>query len=312
MKTSRSERRAERGQPSRTIYDGHYSLSLPGDVARLEGQPPVRDLAVNEAYDALGTTYGFFWNVYGRDSLDDRGMPLQATVHYGKNYVNAFWNGKAMVIGDGDGQLFNRFSMVTDVMAKELAKGIIAFEADLSYWGEEGALIESVSDVFGCLVKQYLLQQTAEEADWLMGQGLFTASVKAVAIRSLKAPGTAFDDPMLGKDQQPAHMRDFVKTDEDQGGIHFNSGIPNHAFYLAATEIGGFAWEKAGLIWYTALKKKPGKDANFQGWARSTYQTAGELFGEGSTEQGAVRHGWEQVGLSPVSVRRAGKSKPRK
>ncbi len=101
-----------------------------------------------------------------------------------------------------------------------------------------------MSDVFGSLVKQYQLQQTAGEADWLIGQGLLTENVKGIALRSMKAPGTAYDDPVLGKDPQPAHMKDYVNTVSDNGGVHINSGIPNHAFYVVATELGGFGGKK--------------------------------------------------------------------
>lgn len=104
---------------------------------------------------------------------------------------------------------------------------------------------ESFSDIFGSLVKQQVLGQTAEEADWLIGEGIFTSKVKGSALRSLKAPGTAYDDPVLGKDSQPSDMSRFVQTNDDNGGVHTNSGIPNHAFYLAAVAIGGNAWEGA-------------------------------------------------------------------
>ncbi len=140
--------------------------------------------------------------------------------------------------------------------------------------------------------------QTAAQADWLIGAGLFAAKVNGVALRSMKAPGTAYDDPVLGKDPQPAHMRDYVNTVSDNGGVHINSGIPNHAFYLAATEIGGNAWEKAGRIWYVTLRDKLGANSQFQDAARLTYQTAGELYGSNSPEQQAVRNGWDAVGLS--------------
>src|SRR5678815_4747497 len=132
------------------------------------------------------------------------------------------------------------------------------YEAKLTYSQHPGALNESMSDVFGSLVKQYSLNQSAADADWLIGAGLLAAGVNGVALRSMKAPGTAYDDRVLGKDPQPAHMKDYVNTISDNGGVHINSGIPNHAFYVVATELGGFAWEKAGKIWYVALKDKLG------------------------------------------------------
>ena len=114
----------------------------------------------------------------------------------------------------------------------------------------------------------------------------------------MKAPGTAYDDPVLGKDPQPAHMKDYVTTISDNGGVHINSGIPNHAFYIIATELGGHAWEKAGQIWYVTLRDRLGASSNFQDCANLTYQVAGDLFGAGSIEQQAVKKGWTEVGLS--------------
>jgi Zn-dependent metalloprotease len=293
-----------RGSSRRKVYNADYKSSLPGDLVREEGQPPVSDMAVNEAYDHLGSTYLFFWDNYGRDSIDDKGMPLNATVHYQKNYTNAFWNGKELVIGDGDGELFNRFSFGVDIVANQLVHGIIQFECPLQYWGQAGALIESISDVFGLMVKQYSLHQTADQADWLIGQGLFTSNVNGVALRSMKAPGTAYNDPVLGKDPQPAHMRDYVQTESDNGGIHINSGIPNHAFYLIAMELGGHAWEKAGRIWYFTLINKLSKSSNLQDFANSTHQTAGELFGVDSMEQQVVKKGWAEVGINVKKTRK--------
>src|SRR5262249_39364946 len=149
---------------------------------------------------------------------------------------------------------FNRFTIDLDIIGHELTHGVTQHEANLDYLGQPGALNESVSDVMGSLIKQRQLNQTADQADWLIGAKLLTANVQGVALRSMKAPGTAFDDPVLGKDPQPRHMKNYLRTHADYGGVHINSGIPNHAFYLVATQIGGFAWEKAGRIWYETLR----------------------------------------------------------
>jgi Zn-dependent metalloprotease len=290
---------AMEGQKHRTIYDAHQTETLPGDVVRSEGGAATGDPAVDEAYDGLGATYDFFWEAYARNSIDDEGLPMQATVHFGQEYNNAFWNGERMVFGDGDGEIFNRFTTSLDVIGHELTHGVTEDEAQLIYFFQSGALNESMSDVFGSLVKQYLLKQTAAEADWLIGAGLFTANVNGVALRSMKAPGTAYDDPVLGKDPQPAHMNHYVRTFEDNGGVHINSGIPNHAFYLASTQIGGYAWEKAGRIWYEALRDPQLRpNSNFRRFAGLTAVHAEQLFGAGSLEGQAVRNAWSQVGVN--------------
>jgi Zn-dependent metalloprotease len=292
------------GGKDRVVYDAKNGSSLPGTVVRKEGDSAASDITVNEAYDGSGITYDLFNDVYERNSIDGNGMRLDSTVHYRQGYDNAFWDGEQMVYGDGDEdlpvdeRLFNRFTAALDVIAHELTHGVTQFEAKLTYSQQPGALNESMSDVFGSLVKQYQLQQTAAEADWIIGQGLLTENVNGVGIRSMKAPGTAYDDPVLGKDPQPAHMKDYVNTIGDNGGVHINSGIPNHAFYVTAVELGGYTWEKAGQIWYVTLKDKLTATSNFQACANMTYQTAGELFGAGSIEQQAVQKGWAAVGLT--------------
>ena len=288
----------------RIVFDAQNESKLPGVEARKEGEDPVSDVAVNEAYDGSGITYDLFFDIYGRDSIDGNGLRLDSTVHYQKGYDNAFWNGKQMVYGDGDEdlpeaqRLFNRFTIALDIIAHELTHGVTSYEANLVYWDQSGALNESMSDVFGSLVKQYQHQQTAEEADWIIGEGLFTANVNGAGIRNMKAPGTAYDDPTLGKDPQPGHMDDYVNTIEDNGGVHINSGIPNRAFYVTAVELGGYAWEKAGQIWYNTLTDKLDVRSNFQEAANMTFEAAGELFGNGSLEQQAVGKGWAEVGIT--------------
>ena len=286
------------GGKERVVYDAKNGTSLPGTVVRKETDPASSDVAVNEAFDSAGWTYDFYKNIYQRNSVDGNGMRLDSTVHYSHDYDNAFWNGEQMVYGDGDGQLFNRFTISIDVIGHELTHGVTQFEAKLNYSFQSGALNESMSDVFGSLVKQYSLNQTAAQADWLIGAGLLTSNVNGIALRSMKAPGTAYDDPVLGKDPQPADMAHYVNTVSDNGGVHINSGIPNHAFYVVATELGGYAWEKAGQIWYVTLKDKLSANSNFQNCADLTYQTAGELYGAGSIEQQAVQKGWAEVGIT--------------
>lgn len=290
------------GGKERILYDAKNGSSLPGITVRKEGDPPVADVAVNEAYDGSGWTYDLYKDIYGRNSIDNNGLRLDSTVHYQNNYDNAFWDGKQMVYGDGDGQLFNRFTIAIDVMGHELTHGVTQYEASLNYSQQPGALNESMSDVFGSLVKQYSLKQTAADADWLIGAGLLAAGVNGVALRSMKAPGTAYNDPVLGKDPQPAHMNNYVNTTSDNGGVHINSGITNHAFYVVATQIGGYAWEKAGQIWYVTLRDKLTATSNFQDCANLTYQTAGDLYGAGSLEQQAVQAGWSAVGIDATGA----------
>jgi Zn-dependent metalloprotease len=287
------------GELRRTIYDEKHSEVTPGKLVRGEGDPASKDVAVNEAYDYSGDTYNFYDSVFSRNSVDDRGLRLDSSVHFGRQYDNAFWDGQQMIYGDGDGELFNRFTISLDVIGHELTHGVTQYTAGLEYNGQSGALNESLSDVFGSMVKQWSLKQTVDKTDWLIGAGLLTAKVKGEALRSMKDPGSAYDDPQMGKDPQPKHMRDYVNTADDHGGVHINSGIPNYAFYLAATAIGGQSWVKTGKIWYDTLTKRLTPKSDFQAAADGTVSVAGDLFGANSPEQTAVSNAWKKVGITP-------------
>ena len=170
-------------------------------------------------------------------------------------------------------------------------------KAALEYEGQAGALNESFSDVFGTLVKQYTLKQDVDKADWLIGAGLFAKKIKGVALRSMKEPGTAYNDPTIGKDQQPGHMKNFVKTTSDNGGVHINSGIPNRAFYFGSDGDRGYSWEKTGKIWYVTLRDRLRENSDFQDAANFTFDVAGSLHGKGSGEQKAILNAWNKVGI---------------
>jgi Zn-dependent metalloprotease len=282
----------------RLVYNTNHTTNLPGTPARAEGQAPVADLATNQAYDGLGHTFDFYLGKYQRNSINNAGMSMIATVHYGVKYNNAFWNGSQMIFGDGDGVIFKSFTVDLDVIGHELTHGVTQYEAGLAYHDQPGALNESVSDVFGSMIKQFVLNQTSAQADWLIGAGLLT--FPGQALRSMKAPGTAYNNPKMGKDPQPADMAHYNPTAADNGGVHINSGIPNHAFFLLAQALGGHSWEKAGKIWYDTLRD-PGlkairATATFKQFANFTVSHAGAL---GAAEKTATINAWKAVGVLP-------------
>lgn len=294
------------GGLKRTIADAQNTANLRGvsivltenGAGTTPGAKP--DQAAREAFDGLKATYDLFKDVYGRNSIDDKGMLLYATVHYDEDFDNAFWDGSEMVFGDGDDQAFKRggFTAAIDVIGHELTHGVTEATAGLEYHDQPGALNESVSDVFGSLVKQYKLGQNAAAADWLIGAGILGPALPGVALRSMKAPGTAF-----AGDDQPANMSGYVHLPNtrkgDYGGVHTNSGIPNYAFYLLATGLGSNvnAWDAPGHIWYEMLRQL-WPTAEFKDAAKVSYQVAGAIFGAGSSEQKAVRDAWQAVGVS--------------
>ncbi|QEC48369.1 M4 family metallopeptidase [Baekduia soli] len=276
------------GRPNRVIYDQqHAETQTPGVVVRAEGQPAPADPAANQAYDGLGATYDFWWSVFGRDSIDGQGMMLQGLIHFGEAYDNAFYDGAGhMVFGDGDGRLLTQTTAGVDVIGHELTHGITQHEANLVYSGQSGALNESISDVFGVQVKQRLLGQDTAASDWLIGADIVGPEL-APALRSMRAPGTA-----NRHDDQPATMDGYVAG----GDVHTNSGIPNHAFYVAATTLGGHAWDAAGPIWYAALTDASlSPNATFTAFAALTVRHAVQRHGATSAEAEAVRAGWEAV-----------------
>jgi Zn-dependent metalloprotease len=291
------------GTKTRVVHTANNTESLPGAVARSDADPPVGDLAVDEAFDSSGQVWEMFDSQFGRQSIDGRGGTVSSTVHYGRDYDNAFWDGTQLVFGDGDGQIFERFTKPMDVMAHEFTHGVTQFTVGLAYQDQPGALNESISDVFASMAKQRMLGQTAAEADWLIAAGLFMPGINAKALRSMLEPGTAYDDPQIGRDLQVGSMADYVETDADSGGVHINSGIPNRAFALAALDIGGYSWEKAGQVWYdTMVNGQLSARASFESFAHATATSARRLFPNDPSVAAKVEAAWVDVGLLATGV----------
>jgi Zn-dependent metalloprotease len=284
-------------QKNRRVYDAKHRRQTPGHLVMMERWPRITDVEVNEAFDGAGITYDFYATVFGRSSVDGKGRRLDSTVHYGTRFDNAMWDGRQMIYGDGDGKIFKRFTASLDVIGHEITHGHTQYLSNLGYSGQTGAINEHISDAFGSMVRQWARNQSANQADWLIGAELFGPGVAARGIRSLAAPGTAYDDPVLGKDPQPAHMRDYVVTHDDNGGVHINSGIPNRAFYIVATNLGGYSWDIPGRIWFTTVDQQLTADADFNDFARATVAVAGTLYGEGGNVQETVAQAWALVGI---------------
>jgi Zn-dependent metalloprotease len=276
-------------QKHRDVFDSAGKKTIPGKLLRTEGGPAVaNDPAVNEAYDSTGTTYDFYKEILNRNSVDGRGLKLESTVHSGRAPDNAFWNGSRMVFGDATagGPFTGSFTATVDVVAHELTHGVTQYTVPggLDYVDQSGALNESWSDVFGSIVKQWAKKQDVKTADWLIGGGLMKAEF-GTALRSMKDPGKAWSG-----DDQPRDMSGYVEG----GDVHTNSGIPNHAFFLAATGIGGYSWDKAGRIWYRALSLLTSQ-ATFADAGKATIDAAAALFGATGPETAAVTKAWKAV-----------------
>jgi Zn-dependent metalloprotease len=282
----------------RLVYDvknGGFD-QLPGTLVRSERDPKSDDQAVNEAYGYAGTTYNFYKRLFGRNSLDDHGMTLISSVHLGQKLNNAFWTGDQMCYGDGDGRIFIRFTKSIDVVGHELTHGVVSHTCNLEYRNEPGALNEHFADVFGSLVKQWRRRQTVRKADWLIGADIMGPETSAKSLRTFTEEKAYENDLLLGTDPQPKHLKNKYKGTADHGGVHINSGIPNHAFYLVAMELGGKAWEKAGHIWYKTMLKLT-TTSQFKDMVEATTESAATLYGNGSLEHKAVAMAWKAVGF---------------
>ena len=232
-------------------------------------------------------------------------MTLISSVHVGEvdengtrvPMNNAFWNGEQMAYGDGDGVIFRDFTGSLDVVGHELTHGVESFTSNLEYRNQSGALNEHFADVFGVLVRQWINGETALKANWLIGAEVLVPAPTRRAIRDMENPGTAFvNDPDLGDDPQPGHMRDLYTGFADRGGVHINSGIPNRAFVLVAKALKGSAWNVAGRIWYDTMLQLT-TTSQIADCARVSLQVASTPK-YGAAAKKAVKSAWKKVGIS--------------
>ena len=294
------------GGKYRLVYDAQRRYeNITNNLARQEGQDPVTDRSVNNAYDNAGMVYDFYNVVFERNSIDAAGMTLISAVHYGVNEDNAYWTGDKMLYCDGE-IIFGDTSGAKDVAAHEFTHGVVQYESRLEYRNEPGALNESFADVLGILARMWFDNEAVEEANWWLGGDILAPALKERGVRGIRTmtKDKAYEnDPVLGTDRQPKHRRDLYRGTADRGGVHINSGIPNHAFYLVATELGGHAWQSgAGDIWYKTLRAL-NYQSDFVAAVKMSYQIAGADYGINSREQQAVGKAWEAVGY-PVEEAR--------
>ncbi|CAN5125551.1 M4 family metallopeptidase [soil metagenome] len=291
----------DRGK-QRLIYDatGLSQAQLPGKLVRSEGDKKSagksKDPAVDEAFKYSGTTWDFYDQKFSRNSLDDKGMALISSVHFGQDFNNAFWNGEQMVYGDGDGQIFLRFTKSLDVVGHELTHGVVAHECNLDYQGEPGALNEHMADVFGITIRQWKLKTPVDKAEWRIGTEIMGPGVKARALRDFGPDKAYVNDALLGTDPQPKNLKNQYKGSDDNGGVHINSGIPNHAYYVFARSLGGNAWDAPIAIWYETMRKLS-SNSSFADMVSTTEMVAIKNHGSGSVQHKALMAAWKEVGF---------------
>lgn len=281
------------------IYDAKGKEQRPGEKARFEGDKPAGDKEVDSCYQFSMQIRKFYKDAFSRNSIDGKGMKMISTVNFGNEFNNAFWDGVQVTYGrPGSSSPFNTFVLL-DIAGHEVTHGVTQKDTNLNYYGQAGALNESLSDVFGALIVQYSKNQSAKQANWLVGEGIWKKEIKGRALRDMLKPGTAYDDPKVGKDPQPAHMKDYIKTKSDNGGVHYNSGIPNKAFATFARDVGGNAWKEPGQIWYKA-RTLAGKNPSFAQFAHHTIAAAKSLGYENDVAK--LQKAWKAVGVTPSAT----------
>lgn len=283
------------------VYDCKQKTDLSGAILLWDSKTnqKITSIAGKNVIKGGKASWDFYWQLFSRNSIDNKGLLIKQYVHYDKGLDNAYWDGRRMVYGDGDGLVFTSFTSDIDVIGHELTHGVTENEANLDYENQAGAMNESFSDIFGIMIKQRFNNQDVKKSNWLIGEKVMIG-IK-YALRSMKAPGTGYlNHPELGDDPQPATMDKYQNLPNNQsgdwGGVHINSGIPNFAFYVAAYNMGGYAWEKAGRIWYSVLTDRSlAQNAKFVDVKNLTIVHAEKIFGINSPEVKAVKQGWSEA-----------------
>ena len=248
------------------------------------------DKATVSASYYAGLIYDYYKNVHSRNSIDGNGMSIPFVVHYNTNYNNAFWNGQAMIFGDGDGTTFSNIVGALDVAAHELTHGVTQHTANLIYQLQSGALNESFSDVFGTMVEFYV---EGAGGDWLCGEDVFTPSTPGDALRDMEDPASSHVPSGYKQPTKMSEYQDLPNTqDGDWGGVHVNSGIPNRACFLVADSIGRTKTER---IYYRALTNYLTQNSQFIDARLALCKSAADLYGTDGSEERAVKHAFDVV-----------------
>jgi Zn-dependent metalloprotease len=281
---------ASAAPPSVLVFDCGHGTTVPGTQIASPGAST--DLSAKRTFNETTAVVSFYQTIFGRNSLDNAGMTLLSSIHFSVNYNNAGWTGTQMKYGDGDGNIFIDFTKSNDVIGHELAHGVTQFTSGFAYINESGGLNESMSDVFGSMFRQWRGNQTVSTADWLIGKEIMgpgSISRGFTCLRDMAKPAASH---CLAP--QPTKFSQY----HDGMDPHESSGIPNLAFYKAATAIGGKSWEKAGKIWYQALNGfAPSPNMKMKVFADRTRTLAGTLFPADPSIKTAVHKAWKAVGL---------------
>lgn len=279
-------------------YDCNHGQTLPG--VPVQNPSSSTDPSSQRAYTEATNVAQFYHQIFGRDSIDDAGMTIMSSVHYGVKYNNAMWNGSQMIYGDGDDSIFIDFTGGNDVIGHELTHGVTQHTLQLVYANESGGLNESISDVFGSMFRQWRANQEFSTADWLIGSDIMGPAAHArnfTCLRDLASPAATH---CLAP--QPAHYSEY------QPGMdpHYSSGIPNLAFYTFAQAVADPAfpnrevhsWLLAGKVWYQAMTNGgSAPNMTMHEFASRTHQAAAQAYPGNSAIDSALGAAWAKVGV---------------
>ena len=276
--------------PAVTVYDCKHTQTLPGTSVPKPGSSS--DATAKRAFNETGSVAKFYKQVFNRNSIDDHGMTMMSSIHYGVKFNNAMWNGSQMVYGDGDNSLFIDFTNGNDVIGHELTHGVTQHSLQLAYADDAGGLNESISDCFGSMFRQWEAKQNAQAADWLIGSDIMGPTAKARGFTCLRDMADPAAKHCLAP--QPTKYSQITPGMDP----HFSSGPPNLAFCTACKALGGNSWEKIGQVWYRSLTGfGPTPNMTMPAFAARTRQVAQTLYPSAAAVAAAVDKGWKQVGL---------------
>jgi Zn-dependent metalloprotease len=280
----------------REIYDSK-NTSGAGEKVRLEDAPDTDDETVNALYDDTGRWFDVLIRRFARRSYDGVGATMRVIAHFEDKFDNAYWDGTGIWVGDGF--YFKPFYLAQTVTLHEWTHALTEKTIALVYSRQPGALNEAISDCWAAAIEQFYRGQTAPQADWLIGRELFGGSVQGRALRDMATLEPAYDDPIIGKDPQTKHMRDYYSGSQDNYGVHINSGIPNRAFALASIHRGGMTVDTLlPVLADVMLRGLVGSNANFQEFATAMRRAAVDRFGVDDPTVAAVEYGWAEVGIT--------------
>jgi len=276
--------------PAITVYDCKHNQTLPGALVARPGSSA--DPTATRTSKETARVAEFFRKVFDRNSIDNAGMTMMSSIHYGVKYNNAMWNGTQMVYGDGDGAIFLDFTGGNDVMGHELTHGVTQYSLQLAYSGDAGGLNESMSDCFGAMFRQWEAGQDAKAADWLIGHDIMGPTAKTKGYTCLRDMADPGDPHCLAP--QPAKYSEITPGMDP----HYTSGPPNLAFCAACKALGGKSWETIGQLWYKALTGfGPSPNMKMKDFAARTRKLATQMYGSTPAVASAVDKGWKQAGL---------------